>query len=109
MRFLILAAVAAALSVAVAPAGAVPTRSITLGSTFTVTGLTGSATGPKRAVGVVVVTLRWGNGPWRRFETTRTNRDGRYQLTLHPHRRGALNVRIAPPDRHVVRYLLRVL
>ena len=109
MRFVILAAVAAALSVAVSSAGAVPTRSMTLGSTFTVTGQTGSAKGPKRAVGTVVVSLRWGDRPWQLFERTRTDRDGRYRVTLHPRHRGVLRVLIAPPDRHLVRYRLRIL
>lgn len=108
MRFVTLAAVLAALSIAVASAGAVPTRSLTLGSTFTVTGQTGSRKGPERAVGQVVVTLRWGHGPWRLFERTRTDRNGRYLIRIRPRHRGSLSVRIAPPDRHVVRYLLRI-
>ncbi|MGH3001416.1 MAG: hypothetical protein ACRDM1_01895 [Gaiellaceae bacterium] len=109
MRVLaLLAATAAVLSVAAAPAGAVPTTTMTLGSTFTLSGLTGSSRGTVRAVGLVVLSGRWQDGRWHRLTSTRTDKSGRYRLRLRPHRRGLLRLRIVLPDKYRVSYLLRV-
>lgn len=83
--------------------------SMKLGSTFTITGRTGSAAGtPTRAVGKVVLSGRWGLGAWHVIASTRTDSAGKYKLTVTPRRRGDLALRIAPPDHHVRRYLLHV-
>ena len=83
--------------------------SMQLGSTFTITGRTGSDTGTQaRAVGKVVLSGRWGVGAWRVLATTTTDKAGSYKFTLTPRRRGDLALRIAPPDHHVRRYLLHV-
>ena len=80
-----------------------------LGSTFTVTGRTGSETGEHtRAVGKVVLSGRWGVGPWHVLTTTKTDGAGNYMFAIKPHRRGNLMLRIAPPDHHVRRYVLHV-
>ena len=83
--------------------------SMELGSTFTITGRTGSVQGTHaRATGPVVLSGRWGVGPWHVITTTATDRTGHYRFTLKPHRRGNLTLRIAPPDHHLRRYLLHV-
>jgi hypothetical protein len=106
---LVVLAVLAALAV---PGAALPGPTVTkmeLGSVLTVTGQTGSAPGHRtRAVGKVVVTGRWGSGAWRVLTTTRTDATGNYRFTLKPHRRGTLTLRIAPPDHHPRRYIVRV-
>ncbi len=83
--------------------------SMKLGSTFTITGRTGSAAGKTtRAVGKVVLTGRWGVGPWHVISTTQTDSAGNYRFTVKPRRRGTLTLRIAPPDHHLRRYVLHV-
>jgi hypothetical protein len=90
-------------------AGAAPGFSMKLGSTFTVTGQTGSAAGKHtRAVGKVVLSGRWGVASWRVIATTVTDTDGNYRFTITPRRRGNLTLRIAPPDHNVRRYVLHV-
>ncbi|HST14361.1 MAG TPA: hypothetical protein VLJ44_05865 [Gaiellaceae bacterium] len=83
--------------------------SMKLGSTFKVSGRTGSEPGTDtRAVGKVVVAGRWGAGPWRLLTTTSTDSAGYYRLTIKPRRRGDLTLRITPPDHHARRYVLHV-
>ena len=82
--------------------------SMKLGTAFTITGRTGSVSGTTRALGRVVVSGRWGSGPWRVITTTKTDKAGRYRLTVKPTRRGDLTLRIAPPDHHPRRYVLHV-
>lgn len=80
-----------------------------LGSTFTVTGQTGSVAGKQtRAVGKVVLEGRWGTGPWHVLSSTKTDRDGSYRFLVRPQRRGSLSLRIEPPDHHPRRFVLRV-
>jgi hypothetical protein len=82
--------------------------SMELGSTFTITGRTGSEAGSDRAVGKVVLAGRWGIGPWRVLTTTSTDSKGNYRFTIKPQRRGDLTLRITPPDHHARRYVLHV-
>jgi len=83
--------------------------SMKLGSTFTITGRTGSAKGTHtRAVGKVVLSCRWGIGRWRLITTTATDSAGHYRFAVKPGRRGDLTLRIAPPDHHRRFYLLHV-
>jgi len=83
--------------------------SMQLGSTFTITGRTGSDQGKHtRATGRVVLSGRWGVGAWHLLATTTTDSAGNYRFTITPHRRGELTLRIAPPDHHTRLYLLRV-
>jgi hypothetical protein len=99
------------LAVLVAPSLALAARdfSMKVGATFTITGRTGSDTGKQsRAVGKVVLSGRWGVGPWRALTTTTTDSGGNYKFVLKPHRRGDLTLRISPPDHHARRYLLHV-
>lgn len=80
-----------------------------LGSTFTITGRTGSVQGTHaRARGTVVLSGRWGVGPWHVITTAVTDPTGAYRLTVKPRRRGNLTLRIAPPDHHSRLYLLHV-
>jgi hypothetical protein len=105
LLFLVALAVLAAPSVAVAGQG----FSMKLGSTFTITGRTGSESGKHtRAVGKVVLSGRWGVGPWHVLTTTTTDSAGNYKFAIKPHRRGDLMLRIAPPDHHAWRYVLHV-
>ena len=100
-----------ALTVFAVPSAAAATEnfSMKLGSTFTITGRTGSDTGKHtRAIGKVVLSGRWGAGPWHVLTTTTTDSAGNYRFAVTPHRRGNLSLRIAPPDHHARRYLLHV-
>jgi hypothetical protein len=100
-----------ALAVLVVPSAATAANrfSMKLGSTFTITGRTGSETGKHtRAVGRVVLSGRWGAGTWRVLATTTTDAAGSYRFAIKPSRRGDLSLRIAPPDRHLRRYVLHV-
>ena len=108
LSFVALAVLAASLA---APAHPAVGHSVTLplGSTFTVTGRTGSVKGKHdRAVGKVVVSGRWGNGSWHVLTTTRTDQAGNYVFRLRPHRRGDLTILIEPPDHHARHYMLHV-
>ncbi|MGN6796953.1 MAG: hypothetical protein ACTHKS_02265 [Gaiellaceae bacterium] len=88
---------------------ATPVFSLKLGSTFHITGRTGSAPGTHtRALGRVVLSGRWGTGPWRWITTTKTDNEGYYRFGVTPGRRGNLTLRITPPDHHLRFYLLRV-
>jgi len=109
------AALSAAAFAAASPSGAarsVPaprTVTMALGSTFTANGQTGRLTGHgARAVGVVVVRGRWGDGPWSVLTTVRTDRQGRYRFSLRPHRRGVLRLRVTPPDHQMRQFVLHV-
>ena len=83
--------------------------SMKLGSTFTITGRTGSEPGTQaRAVGKVVLAGRWGVGPWHVLTTTSTDSAGDYRFTIKPRHRGDLSLRITPPDHHARRYVLHV-
>ena len=100
-----------ALTVLAVPSVATATESFSmkLGSTFTITGRTGSDTGKHtRAVGKVVLSGRWDTGPWHVLKTTTTDSAGNYRFAVKPRRRGDLSLRIAPPDHHARRYLLHV-
>lgn len=88
---------------------ATPVFSLKLGSTFHITGRTGSAPGTHtRALGRVVLSGRWGTGPWHWITTTKTDGQGYYRLAVKPGRRGNLTLRITPPDHHLRFYLLHV-
>jgi hypothetical protein len=100
-----------ALAVLVLPPSALAGRafSMRLGSTFTITGRTGSDTGKStRAVGKVVLSGRWAGGSWHVITTTVTNSAGYYRFTIKPRRRADLTLRIAPPDHHPRLYFLHV-
>jgi len=108
---LVIAPVVLAASLAVPSRAAAATTefSMQLGSTFTITGRTGSDVGEHtRALGKVVLSGRWGGGAWRVVATTVTDSAGSYGFTITPRRRGNLTLRIAPPDHHVRRYVLHV-
>jgi hypothetical protein len=100
-----------ALAVLVLPSSALAGRafSLQLGSTFTITGRTGSDAGRStRAVGKVVLSGRWTGGSWRVITTTVTDSAGYYRFTIKPRRRADLTLRIAPPDHHPRLYVLHV-
>jgi hypothetical protein len=113
MRRRLLSLVALAVLAASLAAPALPatgdTVSLQLGSTFTVTGRTGSAQGKHtRAVGKVVVSGRWGTAGWHVLTMTQTDQAGNYAFRLKPRHRGNLTIRIVPPDHHAQHYLLHV-
>lgn len=105
LLFIVVLAVLAVPSYAAAERG----FSIKLGSTFTITGRTGSdASKQTRAVGKVVLSGRWEAGRWHVITVTTTDAAGNYKLTIRLHRRGDLALRIATPDHHPQRFLLHV-
>ena len=108
-RLLSLFALAVLSASLVGPAVAADSVTLQLGSTFTVTGRTGSEKGKHiRAVGKVVVSGRWGTGRWHILTTTQTDQAGNYVFRLKPHRRGNLTVRIVPPDHHPRSFVLHI-
>ena len=108
-RSAVLVALVGVAALATLTASAATVKTLHLGDTLTVTGQTGSRTGAKRAVGTVVVRGRWNGGSWYIISTTHTDRLGHYRVVVTPTRRGYLDVRIMPPDRFGVRYLLHVI
>jgi hypothetical protein len=107
--FVVVLAVLAASFAVPALAAASGGYSMQLGSTFTVSGRTGSVPGEQtRAVGKVVVEGRWGIGPWHTISSTRTDSRGNYRFLIRPQRRGNLTLRVEPPDHHPRRFVLHV-
>jgi len=107
--FLALAVLAVALAAAGTAAAGPDVTVMKLGSTFTVTGRTGSAPGKHtRAVGPVRVFGRWNGGTWHVISMTRTDQAGNYVFRLTPQQRGNLTLRIATPDHRPRRLLLHV-
>jgi hypothetical protein len=107
LAFVAMSAAVATLSAVAAAATEV--RTLPLGSTFTVTGLTGSLPGHSvRATGVVVVVKSWDRGEHRLITTALTDSHGHYLVAVKLTRRGLLTLRIIPPDKHATTYLLRV-
>jgi hypothetical protein len=107
-RGLTLGAVVVAVAVTAAAASATTVQTLRLGGTFTVTGQTGSAPGKARAVGIVVVRKSWDGSTFADFTKARTDAQGRYRVVITPKRRGLLRLRIVPPDKHVVSFVLQV-
>jgi hypothetical protein len=108
-RGVALIAVIAAVVTLSAVALAAPVRTVSLGSTFTVTGLTGTLPGHSvRATGVVVVVKSWDRGEHRFVTTALSDSHGHYRVAIKLTRRGLLRIRIVPPDKHTTTYLLRV-
>jgi hypothetical protein len=103
---LLAAAVAAcALSATVA---AIAVQRAQLGSTFTVSGQTGSGSGARRAQGIVVVSGSWNGGASHLITTTTAGAQGRYRFTLTLSRRGLLKLQVAPPDKREQRFVILV-
>jgi hypothetical protein len=108
-HFLTLGVLVVAVMAGGTTASATPVRTMSLGSTYVVNGQTGTLDGgTMRATGLVVVRGKWAKGMWHVLTTTRTDARGRYRFALKPAHRGLLAVRITPPDRRDVRFLLRV-
>jgi hypothetical protein len=108
-RSVALIAMIAAVAILSSVALAAPVRTVPLGSTFTVNGLTGSLPGHSvRATGLVVVVKSWGGGGHRLTTAALTDSHGHYLVAVKLTRRGLLTLRIIPPDKHATTYLLRV-
>ena len=105
----LIAVIAAMATLSAIAAARTEVRTLPLGSTFTVTGLTGSLPGHSvRATGLVVVVKSWDGGEHRLITTARTDSHGHYRVAIKLTRRGLLSLRIVPPDKHVLLYLIRV-
>jgi hypothetical protein len=89
--------------------GAPSVVTTSIGSTFTVSGRTGSVPGAGPATGPVVMSGRWNGGAWRVVASAHTNARGRYRLSITVHRRGTLHLRVTPPDGDDHSFVLRVL
>jgi hypothetical protein len=50
----------------------------------------------------------WDGGKHRLITTALTDSHGRYQVAVKLTRRGLLTLRIIPPDKYVLKYLIRV-
>ncbi len=106
----LLLALLIACALAVVPASAASGGrhlTLTLGSSLSVKGQTGSSS-KQRTVGVVLVHGSWNGGPQFVLTSTRTDNTGRYHFTLRPNRKGVLTVQISPPDRRPITYVLRI-
>jgi hypothetical protein len=106
--FLAVAATTAAFAGTAVAGGAPASRSIPIGSSFTITGQTGSEAGARPSTGVVVVRSRWRRDPWRVVASSRTDRRGRYRIVLALERKGLLRLRVSPPDGQDHVFVLRV-
>jgi hypothetical protein len=105
----IIAVIAAVATLSAAAAAATEVRTLPLGSTFTVTGLTGSLPGHSvRATGLVVVVKSWDGGEHRLITTALTDSHGHYRVAIKLTRHGLLTLRIIPPDKHAFQYVIRV-
>ncbi len=116
LRALLVSAVAVcALTVGLGAAGAQPPgglrdKTVSLGSTYTITGQTGTVrAGAPRATGRVTLNGRWDGGRLRLLAQTTTAVEGRYRLTIHLRRRGKLELRLTTPDHRVARVVLTVI
>jgi hypothetical protein len=100
----------AGLGVAAAEAhGGLDNRTVSVGSTYMITGQTGTlGHGRVRATGGVTLSGRSSSGQARVLARTTTAADGRFRLTIHLVTRGKLDLRLATPDRHVAHFTLTV-
>ena len=100
----------ACLGVAAAQApGNLVNRTVAVGSTYTITGQTGTlGPGTIRATGTVSLSGRLDNGPPQLLRRTATTADGRFRMTIRLALRGKLDLRLATPDRRVARVTLWV-
>jgi hypothetical protein len=108
VALLAVAATTAALAGVAEAAGAPRARSIPVGSSFTITGQTGSPVGPKPSTGVVVLSGRWNTDSWRVVASSRTDRKGHYRIAITLQRKGLLRLRVSPPDGRDHLFVLRV-
>jgi hypothetical protein len=99
---------ALALGLVVPPFAFAEPKTAAVGSTFVVTGRTGSPPGAAPSTGLVVARGRWDTGPWRIVTSTRTDANGRYRLTILLWRRGLLTLTVTPPDGRSHSFALRV-
>jgi hypothetical protein len=98
----------AAVAVAAAPGG-LSNRTVSVGSTYTITGQTGTLRAAlPPATGPVTLTGRWDAGSRQVLAKTATTADGRYRLTISLRRRGSLDLRLATPDHQVAHVVLTV-
>lgn len=108
-KILALSVAIAALLAATTSASGATVRTMSLGATFVVRGQTGSLDSQSvRAVGLVVVRGKWAGGSWHVLTTTRTDAHGDYRVVIKPRHRGLLAIRITPPDKRELHFLLRV-
>jgi hypothetical protein len=84
-------------------------KTVSVGSTYTITGQTGTlGPGTSRATGTVSLSGRVDNGPPQLLRRAATTADGRFRLTIRLELRGKLDLRLATPDRRVLRVTLWV-
>jgi hypothetical protein len=84
-------------------------RTIAVGSTYTITGQTGTrGPGTARATGAVTLSGRLGRNPSQVLAQTTTAADGRFRLTIHLAARGKLDLRLATPDHRLAHFTLTV-
>lgn len=82
---------------------------VSVGSTYTITGQTGTlGAGPSRATGRVTLSGRWNAGQPHVLAQTITSANGRYRLTIHLRRHGKLDLRLATPDHQFTHVVLTV-
>lgn len=78
-----------------------------LGSTYTLTGHTGTV-GKRHLTGVVVLQGRWNGGVWQTLARRRTDARGHYRLVILLRRRGTLDLRLLMPGAEVATKTLHV-
>lgn len=89
--------------------GGLSNRTVSVGSTYTILGQTGTLhPGGVRATGPVTLSGRWDGGRSQVLAQTSTSADGRFRLTIALYRRGTLEFRLGTPDHNVERVVLRV-
>jgi hypothetical protein len=89
--------------------GGLSNRTVAVGATYTITGQTGTiGVGTMRATGPVSLSGRLDDGRPQMIARTTTTADGRFRLTIRLDTPGKLELRLATPDRRVVRVTLKV-
>jgi hypothetical protein len=101
-------------SSSVTSATAAPTlanRTFRLGSTYIITGYTGTRAGERRHIrGPVTLRGSWNGGPWRLIARTISKLPkGTYKLVIKPKRRGVLRLWLDTPDPATYRVSLKVI
>jgi len=82
---------------------------MTIGSTYLITGQTGTIhAGDRRATGMVTLTEHWVGGSRQIVVHRRTDSIGRFMLRIHPSHHGTLRFTVATPDIRTTQGLLQI-
>jgi hypothetical protein len=100
LMVMLVSCAAGAVTPRVGAADVLPNRTLPFGSTYTVTGHTGTKDRSSRhTLGTITLLGSWNAGPWHVIAETRAKGpSGLYRIVLRPTRRGVLSLRLETPD-----------